>query len=86
MIDLSKLGDAKGLKICHLNICSIVNKVDQFRMHFENSGIDVITVSKTWLSKDITSDILQMNGFQLYSWDRLVLNHKGSTTKKGGGL
>ena len=84
MTTLDSLRTAKGLKICHLNTRSIVNKIDQFRLHFENSGMDVITVSETWLNKDISSNILEMRNYQIFRWDRYYGEIEKS--KKGGGL
>ena len=86
MVDLSDIKKAKGLKICHINVRSVLNKIDQFRLHFENSGIDIIAVSETWLTKDIGSNILQMKYYQLFRWDREWTQDNGTRAKKGGGL
>ena len=86
MISLDSLKSAKGLKVCHLNARSILNKIDQFRLHFEKSGIDVITVSETWLTKGISSSILQMHNYKLFRWDRSFFNDTDTNVKKGGGL
>ena len=86
MTDLSSVREAKGLKFCHLNIRSIVNKIDQFRMHFEKSGFDIITLSETWLSSDIGNNILQLKDYQLYRADRSFNMENDRRVKRGGGL
>ena len=88
MSELMHLSEAKGLKFCHLNVRSILNKIDQFRLHFETTGIDVITISETWLSKDISSNFLQLKGYQLIRLDRNpTQNDNGhNPIKRGGGL
>ena len=89
MVDLEHVKKAKGLKFCHLNVRSILNKMDQFRMHFQHSGINVITLSETWLTDDISSCILHLKNYQLLRLDRSFTqtnNNNGSKVKKGGGL
>ena len=44
----ARLHEAKGFKIAHLNIRSIM-KIDQIRMCIQDSDIDVFSVSETWL-------------------------------------
>ena len=85
MTDITRLRALKGLKFCHINVRSISNKIDQFKLHFENSGIDVITVSETWLTKDICNSILYMEDYQMFRLDRSHTNGNG-IPKKGGGL
>ena len=86
MSDMTYLKEAKGLKFCHLNVRSIINKLDQFRLHFESSNIDIITISETWLVEGICSSILQMKGYQLFRWDRTWRQNNLPLPKKGGGL
>ena len=86
MTDPDEVKKAKGLKFSHLNIRSLINKVDQFRVHFARSNLDIITLSETWLTKDISSNILEMEGYQLYRGDRSFVEHDGNGIKKGGGL
>ena len=86
MTDLNNVKEAKGLKFCHLNVRSVLNKIDQFRMHFDESSIDVLSLSETWLSKDICSNILQLSNYQLYRSDRAYTEDQNSLVKKGGGL
>ena len=84
MIELSTLKGVKGLKFCHLNARSIVSKIDQFRLHFENSNIGVITVSESWLTKEMDSGLINMANYHVYRSDRVTLDAQHH--KKGGGL
>ena len=35
-------------QVVHLNICSIMNKIETFRLDIMNSNLDVITLSEIW--------------------------------------
>ena len=59
-----------GLKVCHLNAQSIVKKIDELRNLFENSGVDVVCISETWLSKHILDGIYSVRGYRLLRVDR----------------
>lgn len=52
-----------GLHICHINAQSILPKFDEFKYLFEGSKVDVVCVSETWLSSDISDDVCSLNGF-----------------------
>ena len=86
MTNLGDIRAIKGLKFCHLNVRSIVNKIDLFRLHFSDSDIDIITVSESWLTPDINTSIINMDGYQLYRTDRSGNNLNCPVNKKGGGL
>ena len=81
--DFDELGRLKGIKIVHLNIRSIWKKIDQLRLLLQNSKIDIITISETWLSEKMNSSLLQIEGYQLFRHDRCYLT---SSKKTGGGL
>ena len=86
MTELDKLKSAKGLKLCHLNIRSILSKIDQFKLQFDTSVLDVISISETWLTENNCSSILSTNNYQMFRSDRAFINDQFGTTKKGGGL
>ena len=76
--DLEK---AKGLKLAHLNVRSLINKVDKLRLLLDNSDIDVFSVSETWLTPHLQTDLVTLQGFQAHRLDK---GPKGK--KRGGGL
>ena len=75
------LNKAKGVKIVHLNIRSLLKKVDQLRLILVGSTIDIITLSETWLNHKIDPQLVHIQGYSMYRLDREVQN----TNKKRGG-
>ena len=69
----------KGIKIVHLNVRSLFNKLDQVKESFKN--FDVIIISETWLGPSIPDAAIAIPGYNVVRQDR---NHPGG--KKGGGL
>lgn len=66
----SKIKKARGLKIAHLNVCSLRNKVDQLQMILHDQIYDVFAVTETWLSTDILDCEVDIDGYDLYRRDR----------------
>ena len=60
-----------GLKVAHLNVRSLWNKVDLLRFEwFDNIAIDVLTLSETWLDSNIQDSEICLSGFTLVRQDR----------------
>ena len=78
-----ELSKAKGLKIAHANVRSIVNKVDQLRLLLTDSKIDILTISESWLKPHIPTDVVKIQGFSAHRLDRQA---RGKGLKRGGGL
>ena len=78
------LSETKGLKIVHLNARSILPKIDQLRLTLEDSRIDIITMSETWLHPQIDPAMVRIEGYSLFRQDRTRMHARG--LKKGGGL
>ena len=82
--DLTKL---KGFKIVHLNVRSIVKKIDQLRVLLSNSKLDVITISETWLREHLHSRLVEIDGYNVHRLDRIKPRKKGKGgSVRGGGL
>ena len=60
----------KGLKIGHLNIRSLPNKIDEVRIIMNEHHFDILAISETWLSDDIPSETVHISGYHLYRNDR----------------
>lgn len=81
-----------GLNICHINAQSLRCKIDEFRYIFENSGVDVVCVTETWLNKSMSDTIINLHGFKLYRWDRNTNTNSNEFTNeqykspRGGGV
>lgn len=61
----------KGLKITHVNIQSITNKIDHVNLLLHNNNIDVLCLTETWLSDSIDDSELKINNYSFCRLDRL---------------
>ena len=77
------LGKLKGLKITHLNIRSLLKKVDQLKLLTEGTGIDILTLSETWLRPHLNTSLVDLPGYRTFRLDR---DSKSKRKKRGGGL
>lgn len=60
----------KGLKIAHLNVQSILNKVDLLKLMMSETTLDVLCISETWLNHGIYDCEVRINGYIHYRNDR----------------
>lgn len=79
MIDMVKIlaKQRNGLNVCHINAQSLKCKIDEFRLTFENSSVDVICISETWFNETTTDSLISLNGYRVFRHDR---------KKRGGGV
>ena len=68
----------KGLRLGHLNICSIRNKIVDVSEILTEHKLHVLAISETHLNPAINSDVLKIEGYNMYRLDR--------GTTRGGGL
>ena len=68
---------SRGLKIAHLNICSLFPKCDHLREKFVNKPFDVLTFSETHLDSTICDAEIQLDGYSVERNDR---------NRRGGGV
>ena len=66
-----------GLKCIHLNVRSLVPKMDMVRIWVKSTDADIVVISETWLTKSITNEDISILGYNVYRSDR---------PKKGGGV
>ena len=59
-----------GLRICHLNIRSIYNKIDEIRFIVTASEIDVFCLSESWLDDSIQDSEINIPGYAIERRDR----------------
>lgn len=71
--------------MAHLNIRSILSKIDQLRLDLPLSGLDVLTISETWLSAQHENKLTSIPGYKFSRFDRQTLRQDGNI-KAGGGL
>ena len=77
------LNRTKGLKIVHLNVRSLIPKIEQLKLIFAHSNIDILTVSETWLKPTINTQVVDIPG---YTCRRLDRDSNRSDKTRGGGL
>ena len=63
---LKDLRMVKGLKVVHLNVRSLVKKIDQLRVLMFGNDIDVLTISETWLKEHLQSKLFDIEGYDAY--------------------
>uniref|UniRef100_A0A3B3DM95 Reverse transcriptase domain-containing protein n=2 Tax=Oryzias melastigma TaxID=30732 RepID=A0A3B3DM95_ORYME len=66
-----------GFKCIHLNVRSLLPKIDMVRIWVKSTGADVVIISESWLTKSIFNNDISIDGYNVYRADRL---------KKGGGV
>ena len=84
--NLEDLNAVKGFKVVHVNVRSILKKIDQVRLHMLDSKIDVFTVSETWMRPHLDSSLISIQGYKTFRLDRGKDNSKSKNKKRGGGL
>ena len=80
---VNALNKVKGFKLLHLNVRSLVKKIEQVKIMFFNSCLDVITMSETWMTTAVSSKMVNLDDYIMYRQDR---NYKAVGKKRGGGL
>ena len=60
----------KGFKIMHLNIRSLIKKIDQFRIYASNNQYDIMCINETWLDDKISDLEVGIDGYDLLRKDR----------------
>lgn len=60
-----------------LNVISLLQKMELVRIWVKSTGMDVVIISETWLSKSINNEDINIFGYNLYRSDR---------PKKDGGV
>ena len=74
--DLSQL---KGISFTSLNICSAYKKVDDILTILNNSELDYLSITESWLNASISNDDIDIEGYTVTRLDR-----DGGLTKRGG--
>ena len=77
---LDDIRRTRGLKIAHLNIRSLRQKIDSIRLEgLDNKTIDILSLSETWLDDTIQDTEISLPGFVCTRRDRI-----GDKTGYGG--
>ena len=60
----------KGLRIYHLNIHSLSNKLDELRLFCNEYKPHVLSLNETWLDENILDDELHLTSYNIIRRDR----------------
>ena len=60
----------KGLKIAHLNICSLRNKVHEITSLLKNENLHILAISETHLDSTIGVNEIAVSGYNVFRNDR----------------
>ena len=71
----------RGLRIGHLNVNRLYNKLDQIKELLTELSLDILGISETWLTADILNNDLHIQGYTLTRRDR-----QPGSKSQGGGL
>ena len=71
-MSIATLLPKKSLKIAHLNICSLRNKVNEIGDLLFSNNIHVLALSETHLDETFEDDAWKVEGYNLYRKDRNV--------------
>ena len=58
------------MKIGHLNIRSLLKKIDEIKILIHQNSFDILAISETWLSDKIPNELVNIPGFNVYRKDR----------------
>ena len=61
---------SKGLKIAHLNIQSLRNKIDHLNILLHDNNIDILCITETWLTNEIYDSEISIPGYSICRNDR----------------
>ena len=74
--------ERKVVNILYTNAQSIVNKIDELKIHVSELKPDIILICEAWTHEEITNAYLHIDGYSLES----RVDRKDTTDGRGGGL
>ena len=87
MYGLNDIKNTKGIHIAHLNVRSLMNKWETFKMQFADTNMHIIGMSESWLNDLLPSNLFTLSiDFTLLRNDRKWNDNNSNTPKRGGGV
>ena len=68
---------SKGTTLIHLNIRSLLPKLDELKFYLKNNKIQVLSLNETWLNSTVDNNEVEIPGFVLFRRDRPTDSHGG---------
>ena len=75
--DLARIAVSKGLNCVHLNVRSLLPKIDEIRLFAFNARAEVICITESWLDPSISDSQIELSNYTVVRRDR---------SRKGGGV
>lgn len=69
--------ECKSLGFLHVNICSLLPKLDMLKSWVHTANPDVLAISESWLRKSVTNSDISLPGYNVFRQDRAT---------RGGGV
>jgi len=60
----------KGFSIAHLNVRSLLPKIEEIKLMVKKSNFGVFAVSETWLTDSVPDEFVNIDGYRIYRNDR----------------
>ena len=60
-----------GLGFIHLNVRSLVPKMDMIKIWANTTNTDIMVLSETWLKKSVLDESISIEGYKVYRTDRV---------------
>ncbi|KAF0289843.1 hypothetical protein FJT64_001252 [Amphibalanus amphitrite] len=78
---------SQRLRIGHVNVRHLApaHKIDEIRLMLNSHNLDILCLTETFLSSDISDGLLLFPGYRVYRRDRAV-PRRGRTQVRGGGI
>ena len=67
----------KGTTLIHLNVRSLLPKLEELKFYLTNKKIQVLSVNETWLNSSIAYNEIAIPGFSIFRRDRSKGSHGG---------
>ena len=67
----------KGTTLIHLNVRSLLPKLEELKFYLTNKKIQVFSVNETWLDSSIAANEIAFPGFNIFRRDRPKGSHGG---------
>ena len=69
--DLEPLINTQGLKVAHLNVYGLLNKMSEIRFLLQETSFDILGLTETHLNNKIEEDQISVDGYKMVRKDRI---------------
>ena len=72
-----KIKPKHNITIKHVNAQSLAPKLDDIAFLLKEEDIDVLCITETWLNKDTSNNLIQIEDYEVFRKDRTIKGHGG---------